>query len=158
MLDQALAALAVSPLAAALKASQYVYPVVNAIHILGLATVFGAILALDLRLLGLARRVPLPPLAVHLPPIAATGLAVAVLSGSLLFSVDPVAYAANRAFLAKVTLVAIGAAHALAVHASPSWRRLVDGDAVAARRLRASAAFSMAVWTGAIFCGRFIAF
>src|SRR5215217_1566191 len=117
-----LAFVAALPVSAALKGSQLAYPVVNTVHILGLATLFGAILALDLRLLGLFASVPARPLAVILPRIAACGLAVAVLTGLLLFTVSSFDYAANAAFLVKVTLVLTGSAHALWVHASPGWR------------------------------------
>lgn len=158
MLDELLGILAASPVATALKASRYVYPAVNAVHIMGLATLFGAILALDLRLLGVAPRVPAGPLAVHLPPIAAAGFVVAMLTGVLLFSVEPLDYAANSAFLTKITLVASGVLHALAVHVSPGWRNLVGGDGEISRGLKFSAAASLAIWTAAIVAGRFIAF
>ena len=106
MLDELLGALAASPVATALRASRVVYPVVNALHILGLAALFGAILALDLRLLGAARSIPAEPLARYLPRVAAAGLGTAVLTGLALFTVQPADYIGNRAFLLKVALVA----------------------------------------------------
>lgn len=63
MFDAALTALEASALAEGLRASQYAYPLVNAAHILALAALFGSILALDLRLLGLFQAVPVAPLA-----------------------------------------------------------------------------------------------
>ena len=45
----------------------WTYPVVNLIHILGVAALFGAVLILDLRLLGVWRRAPLPSIAT-VPP------------------------------------------------------------------------------------------
>lgn len=158
MLEDFLAFVAASPVATALKASRYAYPVVNAVHIMGLATLFGAILSLDLRLLGLGRRVPARPLAIHLPRIAASGLVVAMLTGVLLFSVEPADYAANRAFLTKITLVFVGAAHAITVHFSHGWRSLVHGAGEIGTGLKISAALSLGIWTAAILAGRFIAF
>jgi len=161
VLDALLVDLAAAPFATALKASRYAYPVVNAVHIMALGTLFGAILALDLRLLGLGRLSPVRPLATYLPRVAAGGLAVAVPSGFLLFSVDPLAYAANPAFVTKVCLVAAGAVHAGAVHASPDWRRLLGvggGEGDIGRGLRVSAALSLTIWTAAILSGRLIAF
>lgn len=158
MLDDILGFVAASSLATALKASSLAYPIVNAVHIMGLATVFGAILALDLRLLGVARAVPVHPLAAWLPRVAAGGLCVAVLTGLLLFSVKPFDYVANRAFLVKVALVAAGTLHALVVHASSSWRRLVSGSEQIDGRIRSSAALSLTLWIAAILAGRFIAF
>ncbi len=158
MLDELLAGVAALPVATALKASIYVYPFVNAVHIMGLATLFGAIVALDLRLLGVASGVPLRPLALHLPRVAACGLAVAVLTGLLLFTVKPFEYADNRAFQVKAALVVAGALHAAVVHASAAWRALVAEGASSGRGLRGAAALSLAIWTSAIVAGRLIAF
>ena len=158
MLDAVLAAIGDSPIASALKASRHAYPLVNAVHIMGLALLFGAIVTLDLRLLGVARSVAARTLASILPRMAAIGLIVAALTGLLLFSVKPFEYAANSAFLTKVSLVAIGTTHAIAVHASAGWRQLVTGSGEVGSTLRLSAACSLAIWTAAIAAGRFIAF
>lgn len=158
MLEAALAWIAASPVAAALKSSRYAYPVVNAVHIMGLAALFGSILALDLRLLGAFRTVPARALATALPRVAAVGLVVAISSGAALFSVEPADYAANRAFLTKLVLVLIGAAHAIAVHFTGGWRDLVHGRSGIDAGLRLSAAISLAIWSSAILAGRFIAF
>ncbi len=158
MIDAALTALGESPLAEALAASRYAYPVVNAAHILGLATLFGSILALDLRLLGLYSGVPARPLAAALPRVAATGLVLAIITGFTLFTVAPHDYAINRAFLTKVALVLLGTIHALSVHRSKAWKAFVHNNAPIGWRLRSSAALSILLWTGAIFAGRFIAF
>lgn len=158
MLETALAWIAASPVAAALKSSRYAYPVVNAVHIMGLAALFGSIVTLDLRLLGAFRTVPARALATALPRVAAVGLVVAILSGAALFSVEPADYAANRAFLIKLGLVLIGAAHAIAVHTTLGWRDLVHGRGGIDAGLRLSAAISLAIWTSAILAGRFIAF
>ena len=145
-------------MAAALRASRVVYPVVNALHILGLAALFGAILALDLRLLGAARSIPAEPLVRYLPRVAALGLGTAVLTGFALFTVQPADYIGNRAFLLKVALVGIGTLHAISVHRSGAWRRFAAEGGAAGPRLRTSAALSDAIWVGAILAGRFIAF
>ena len=52
----------------------WTYPVVNLIHILGVATLFGAVLILDLRLLGVWRRAPLPPITTAAAPDGDGGL------------------------------------------------------------------------------------
>lgn len=158
MVEAVLAWLEASPPAEALAASRHVYPLVNAAHILGLATLFGSILALDLRLLGAFSTIPVRPLALALPRVAASGLALAVVTGFLLFTVEPFDYAAHPAFLAKLSLVGLGIVHALLLHRSAAWKALVRDDAPIGRRLRSSAALSMALWTAAILAGRLIAF
>nr|WP_255617325.1 DUF2214 domain-containing protein [Aurantimonas sp. VKM B-3413] len=140
-----------------LKSSRLVYPLVNAGHILSIGALFGSILALDIRLMGFFGAVALPPLARFLPLVAAAGLSGAVVTGFLLFMVQPIDYAANPAFLVKLGLVALGALHAAFVHAGRRWRRMLD-TGVASAGLRASAALSVAIWVGAIVAGRFIAF
>ena len=158
MLIELLGTMESSSVANALRASRIGYPVVNALHILAIGTLFGAILSLNLRLLGAAKSIPVQPLALYLPRVAGTGLAIAVVTGLLLFSVQPSDYVSNRAFLLKVALIAVGALHALVVHSSGSWRRLVNDQGPISGRLQASAALSLTIWTAAIFSGRFIAF
>jgi hypothetical protein len=158
MIEALLAGIGETRAAAALRTSLYVYPLVNAAHILALAKLLGAILALDLRLLGLGRTVPVQPLACFLPRVAAAGLAAAVLTGALLFLVQPVDYARNPYFLAKLSLVATGAAHAVLVHRSRGWQTVQGPLGVVTPRLRLSAFLSLTIWTAAIIAGRFIGF
>ncbi len=158
MLEAALVALGESPLSQAMSASRYIYPLVNAGHILALAALFGPILALNLRLLGLFVAVPVEPLAAVLPRVAAVSLVLAVLTGFLLFAVEPLDYSANPAFLVKMAMVAAGAAHAFSVHRSAGWKALLRNGGKIGPRLRVSAMGSLLLWTGAILAGRFIAF
>jgi hypothetical protein len=156
--EEILAFIAQSAVAQSLKSSRYVYPAVNAAHILGLATLFGSILALDLRLLGAFRSVPVQPLARLLPRVAACGLALAVVTGALLFTVEPQDYASNPAFLTKAALVFLGTAHALHLRRTAGWRRLIEETGAIGPGVRISAALSLGLWTAAIVAGRLIAF
>ena len=67
---------------AALRASRWVYPLVNTAHVVGIALLVGAIAPLDLRLLGLWRGVPLHLLARVLQPVAVAA-ASAIDSGTI---------------------------------------------------------------------------
>ena len=158
MFDAALSALEASALGAGLRASQYAYPLVNAAHILALATLFGSILALDLRLLGLWRAVPVAPLARVLPRVSAIGLGLALFTGFALFSVQPFDYLAHPVFPAKLALIAFGAANALLLHRTAGWRDVLAGNRAVPGRVRAAAALSLLGWTGAIVAGRMLAF
>jgi len=155
--DELLLALEQSALADALKHSFIVYPLVNALHIIGLALLFGAIAALDLKLLGAFPRAPLGPLTSVLVPVSATGLVIAVAAGLLLFSVRAMDYAANPAFLTKIALVALGTTNALLLRRGRAWHDALDGFHVPSR-IRLSAALSLATWSAAIVCGRLIGF
>jgi len=59
----------------------WTYGVVNLMHILGVSSLFGAVLVLDLRLVGLWRRVGLTAISTPTVPVAATGFVIAVVSG-----------------------------------------------------------------------------
>lgn len=157
MLGDALRTLEASAPVELLRESAYAYPLVNACHILGLAALYGSILALDLRLLGLFREVPAQPLARALPRVGAWGLAIAIMTGFALFSIQPFDYLANAVFAVKLALIGAAAAHAFVLERSLAWRALLIGGPIT-RRLRAGAAISLVLWTGAIIAGRWLAF
>ena len=150
-------ALADWPVAAALRRSPLLYPLVNAAHILGIGLLVGAIATLDLRVLGAFRAAPLAALGPPLVRVAGTGLAVALATGFLLFSVRPAEYADNPAFLAKLGLIAAGLLNLLVLHHGPGWRQALGGGATGGA-VRAAAAVSLLAWTGAVLAGRWIAF
>nr|MBF0682678.1 DUF2214 domain-containing protein [Pseudomonas sp.] len=145
------------PLAVLLQRSGTLYLLVNAAHIAALGLLIGAIVPLDLRMLGAFRTVPLTALAPFLSRMAAGGLALAVLTGGWLFTVNPVEYAANPAFLTKLALVGLGALNAWWLHAGRHWRGVIDGDPVHAVA-RMHALLSILLWLGAVVAGRWIGF
>lgn len=149
--------LAAWPLASAMRRSAILYLVVNAAHILAIALLIGAIVPLDLRLLGFFGNTSLEVLGPFLSRAAAVGLALAIVTGFCLFSVRPLAYVTNAAFLAKIGLLGIGAANAVSVHMGSAWRAAVNGGPVS-WRLRIRAAVSLAVWAAALLAGRWIGF
>lgn len=156
-LDAILAAIGSSWPAEALKSSRLVYPLINALHIVGFALLFGAIALFDLAILLRAKAAFLESLARFAPRVAASGLLLAAIAGLSLFSVQPFDYAANPAFRIKLVLVAAGTLHAVAMHRSEGFRELRrSGEASAS--VTVSAAVSLLVWIAAILAGRFIAF
>jgi len=148
------AALEATPSAQYLRASLWGYAAVSGAHILGIALLVGSILPLNLRLLGLWPSIPRANLLRVLVPIAATGLALAALTGSLLFSVRAQEYASVGYLQAKIVLVLLGLLSALAIHGAYG---LTLGEA-SERRLSFHALFSLGCWLGALACGRLIAF
>lgn len=160
MLFEALTALQNLEPVAALRASRWVYPLVNTAHIVGLALLLGAIAPLDLRLLGLWRGVPLHLLARVLQPVAAAGLALAVTAGLLMFAVSATKYAALPLFLVKLALLAAAVVNAVLLRRHPDWvlARVPGLAAEPGPRLKAAAAFSLVLWVSIILCGRFLAY
>ncbi|MDP2618947.1 MAG: DUF2214 domain-containing protein [Hyphomicrobiales bacterium] len=157
MLTEWLTALHDWDVAALVRRSVYIYPFVNAGHIFSLTLLIGGILPADLRLLGLFQGVAAGPFIRLMTAISATGLTFAIATGFFLFSVQPLEYAGNPAFLTKISLVALGAIHALAIRFTPAWRTAITGGNVAPG-LKFSAALSMAIWITALLAGRWIAF
>jgi len=152
-----LAPLAETPLARALISSSTVYLLVNAAHILGIGMLFGAIVALDLRLLGLAQAVPLPVIAHYLSRVAGAGVVLAIVTGLCLFTVKPVEYAGNPAFLFKLGLIALGLVNVAVVHFGAGWKAVLSGEKPSAA-LRISAVFSTLIWIAAVVAGRWVGF
>lgn len=160
MLHEALTALQNLEPVAALRASRWVYPLVNATHIAGIALLFGAIAPLDLRLLGAWREVPLAALARVLVPVSIAGLLLAAASGLALFSVGATKYAGEPVFLLKLGLIAAAVANALLLRRAPDWTlaRIPEVAAPATARLKTAALLSLGLWLAAILCGRLLAY
>jgi hypothetical protein len=144
---------------AALRSSRWTYAVVNASHITGIALLFGAIVPLDLRLLGFFRQISIRALARVLVPVAATGLGLAIVAGSLLFSIRAVQYAGTPLFQVKLALIACGIANALLLRRAAAWEAArKDITGIPPLRIRAAGALSIGLWLAVIVCGRMLAF
>lgn len=135
-----------------LRYSRWGYATVNTVHVFGIALLVGAVVPLDLRLLGFWRSVELGPLYRVLSRAAATGLAVAIASGLLLFAVRATEYAALDLFLVKIALVGAGLALAAILHFGADLPRLAPA------RQRVVGAISLLLWPAVLVCGRLIAF
>jgi hypothetical protein len=154
LLTTALNALAAWDVAQALTQGRWSYAGVSALHLLGIALLVGGILPLDLRLLGLWPSVEMRALAGVLTPMAIVGLLLAAATGVLLFSVRPLEYAQLPVLWAKLALIALGTAGALAFRL-----RIGRDPGRAGRRLRLLAGVgSIVAWLGALTLGRLIAF
>lgn len=167
-MDGLFTALQSSELATYLRESVWAYPLVNTLHITGIALLFGAIAGLDLRLLGLWRTVPVAPLARVLVPVAAAGLLLAATAGALLFLVRADQYANATLFQAKLLLIAAAVTNAALLRTSGAWRNVREvagGDEASggARqttplRLKWAGALSLLLWLAAIAAGRLLGY
>lgn len=145
------------PGAVLLQESGTAYLLVNAAHILGIALIVGAILPLDLRLIGCFRTVPVPVIGPFLSRVAAVGVAWAMLTGLWLFSVKPAEYLANTAFLTKMALLAVALGNIALQHRSRYFRLALEGGKVPPR-VRVLAAVSAVTWLSVLVAGRWIGF
>ena len=149
-----LGTLEATALAETLRGARWGYAAVNTTHIFGIALLIGATLPLDLHLLGFWRSVPRTPLVRVLVPVAATGLAIAVVAGSLLFIVRAREYAGIEFLQAKLALITVGTLAALTLHRRYGFLLEQAGRSTLIRH----ALLSMSCWIGALVCGRLIAF
>ncbi|HLT78134.1 MAG TPA: hypothetical protein VKZ87_12175 [Ferrovibrio sp.] len=154
-----LVALEQSALGAAMRQSEWLYPLVEILHILGFAILVGSIVGFDLRILGVNRRLPALVFARHNVPLAMVGFFIAAPMGFLLFATEATSIAVNTAFQIKLALIAAGLLNAGLFHLGP-WRDIDHwGQSVTAPGLaRVGAVISLLAWTGAIVGGRLIAY
>ena len=142
------------PVIVALRESYLAYPLVNALHIIGVALLFGAIVPLDLRLAGWRREAGhVDSLARLLLPVAVFGFLLAACAGLLLFATDARAYAASPLFRAKLVLIVLALVNALALRAI-DWRQREP----AGRRMAVAGGASIMLWLAVIILGRLIGY
>jgi hypothetical protein len=107
---------------------------------------------MDLRILGLRRDLPAAMVIGALRPVAIGGLGAAVVTGLALFSVQPLAYVENPAFLTKLALLALAVLNAFIF---VLLRRHRSETSIVTRLM---AALSLGLWLGVVIAGRFIGF
>ena len=132
------------------------YPAILTLHTIGLALLVGAGVAVDLRLLGVARGTPLSALA-PLFRIMWIGLAINTVSGVLLFIADAVRKGSQPIFAVKLLCVA-GAVAVLVMIRSLVLHPSSAVTIAASTRARTLAMASLVLWTGAIVAGRLMAY
>jgi hypothetical protein len=141
-------------------AGVWTYGLVNLIHILGVSALFGSLLLLDLRLLGLWRRVPLASIATAAVPVSRAGFAVAAASGVCLIVTNATEYSDNPFLLLKFPAIAVGLLNVLVLETLPEWRARSERDSTSpeSRRLSIMGGISLLCWSVAIASGRMIGY
>jgi hypothetical protein len=158
-----LGALEASGLGRAMREWLWLYPSVEIVHITGIGLLFGSIVVLDLRLLGLSRSIPVKSLARHVLPWTAASFLLIVPSGLMMFIAHASDFISSPVFVVKMCLIMAAGLNAALFHAIvfPSvgvW------DAEEMRKLppppsvRVSAAASLLIWISVIACGRLLAY
>jgi uncharacterized protein DUF6644 len=140
----------------AIRESLWMFPIIEAFHLLGLALIGGAVLLVDMRLAGVALRdQPLSQLASDAEPWLFGSLAVMLLSGFLLFTSEAIKCYYNPAFWLKMLFLSLAITFTFTVRrrvaavgeakVKPIWRRAV-------------AVVSVTLWSGVGLMGRGIGF
>ena len=126
------------------SSSPWAYPTVLFLHTVGLAILVGLNVAVDLRVLGAARRIPLAPLG-RFFRLMWFGFGISTVSGLALFAANATTTAVNPTFWVKMAFIALALIDMRAMR-----RRLSDPSG------RLLAAASLLFWAGAITAGRLL--
>ena len=138
----------------------WAYGVVNLIHILGVASLFGSVLLLDLRLLGVWRNVPLKAIAGPTVPITAVGFAVAAMSGVCMLAANGTEYIGNPFLYVKFPAIALGLVNVGVLNFLSAWkqRKTRELSSQEQSQLAVAGGVSLACWLTAISAGRMIGY
>jgi hypothetical protein len=136
----------------------WVFPLFETLHFMGLCVMFGGLLVIDLRVLGIARFIPMRP-ALSFTPLIIGAFVVVVFTGFAFFASNPFNYAPNTAFRIKMALIVLGGLNALWFWLSKHGKlsSLPDGEQ-ADGTAKLIAALSLFIWAGVIVMGRLIPF
>ena len=127
------------------------YPVLEVVHIVGIALLLGNLVLLEVRVFGWGAALPVADLARLSLKLAAAGFGLAAFSGAIMFATQPMDLIANRAFTVKMLLLFVAGSNAAMFHARQSLEKLD-------RTARLHMVVSTVVWVAVIACGRWIAY
>jgi hypothetical protein len=152
-------AIEASGLGQAMRQSLWLYPIVEIVHLVGLALLFGSIVVLDLRLLGLSKSIPIRKMSAHVLPWTAASFLLIVPSGLAMFVAHASDFIGNPVFLLKMGLIFAAGINAAVLHAgafrgAASW----DTGAMPPAAVRLAGGISLLIWIAVIACGRLLAY
>jgi hypothetical protein len=159
MIETWLDAIANSALSIRIAEDPVLFPWIELVHVFAITTVFGSILLVDLRLIGLAGRdYPVTALNRTIVPLTWVAFVIAAITGGLLFVSNPITYFGNFYFRAKM-LMMLGAGLNMAVFHFWTMR---DADtwhgAMPPGGARLAGLISILLWVAIVACGRWIGF
>jgi hypothetical protein len=143
-------------LAETIRDSTFLFPVIEAVHLLGLGVVAGAVLVVELRLLGFGMdRQPLSKLAANAEPWLFAGILLMFASGIPLFMSESIKAYYSFAFWVKMTSLVLVLLYTFTLR-----RRVTGTENILdlPRRRRWLAAMSLMLWFGVAWGGRWIGF
>jgi hypothetical protein len=150
-----------SPLGHAMRESGvWIYGLVNLAHILGVASLFGAVLVLDLRLLGLWRNIALAAISEAAVPVATAGFVIAAISGVCLLATKATDYVGNPFLYIKFPAIFLSLLNVLVLSFSSAWKvhRIRELSPREETELSVFGGISLFCWFTAVAAGRMIAY
>lgn len=142
------------------RMTPHFYPVLESLHILGIALLVGSAVAVDLRLMGVGRDVlPVTIVARYLLPLSHAGFALVALTGLVMFTGIATSVVASAAAPWKFGLIALALLNIAVFHLG-IYRRVGSWDQHEPTPIAAKLAACLSVlsWSGVIVAGRFLAY
>ena len=138
--------------------SKWGWPISETLHFLGLSLLIGIIGMFDLRLLGVAKRVPIAALH-QLVPWGVLGYVLNVVTGAMFLVTEPTQYIYNPAFHFKMLFMALAGFNMLAFYLTV-FRRVeaLESGHDAPRSAKVVATASLFLWIGVVVFGRLLTF
>lgn len=161
MMDAISQFLVSGPIDEFVASTDWVWPVCEIFHFFGMALLIGSVGVVDLRMLGVAKGLPIKALERFIP-LGIIGFVVNLLTGIVFVAGNPVGgpqeYLGNLAFQLKMILVLIAGINLLLFYVTGIARAAdsVQPDGSAPTSAKVVAAVSLVAWFGVIFFGRFI--
>jgi len=135
-------------LAQAMKHSAWLYPTVETMHIWGIGMLFGSVVVMDLRVLGLGNKLNVSDLSRLGMMVAVIGFGLAVLTGSLMFIAQASELISSRLFILKMCMIFLLLANAIILR-----MRTIDNGMT-----KMQALLSLLGWASVIGMGRWLAY
>lgn len=149
--------LAATGLGQIMRNEGWAWPLFETLHFIGLCTLFGALIVVDLRVIGLGKEHVSISSVMPFVPVALFGFALNLITGIGFFCGYPDNYWSNWAFKLKMALILIGGINALAFEFLERRRlcALAPG-ADAGVQGKMVAGTSLLLWIGVIILGRIL--
>ncbi len=142
------------------RASDWLFPALETVHVIAIVFVVGSISRLDLRLLGLVwRERPVTDVLHEMLPWTWGAFVLATVFGLLLWTTKPIGYLSMAFFDVKLLLMALAGLnmlffHVVVLRGVNKW----DRDPIPPFAARFAGGLSLALWVSIVACGRFIGF
>jgi hypothetical protein len=148
-----------SPLGRLIAESTWMFPTLETLHIFALATVIGSIVMVDVRLLGWASKErPVSALSENVLPWTWGAFALAVLSGSLLFTSRAADYMHLTSWYLKFVFMGLAAVN-MAIFQFVTQRNMADWDTgKPVMAARVAGGLSLLFWGAVVICARKVGF
>jgi hypothetical protein len=141
-----------------ITSSRWLWPASETLHFVGLAMLIGCVGALDLRMLGVAKRLPVQYLH-RFVPWGIAGFVINLVTGLVFFVGEPSQYVHNLSFQLKMLLMLIAGINVLVFYATV-YRdtESLEAGADAPMKAKVAATVSIAAWFGVMYFGRMLPF